>query len=700
MATISDMQDFPTILNVLTKPPVSTGSVEDRLRMRMISSLFLFQTVIAVLVVLVYVPFQSGSIAIPATIGFGALSSLCYAVSRTRFFKYGVFLYIVMMIVMLFTLFVANSTNLNAIPEYSLSYLVAVVFFASLLLSVRATIAVAAMILAGIAVIPLMVDTLLYPIHFLWLFVFVTSVLIVITVMIRRDMYQRLQESENRARSLMEAYIDAVAIESKHDGIIAINPAFTELLGYTENDILNSTFKKLASNDKSSSLLQKWLDFGAKSEPFEVALHHQTQEEIIVEIICQPYEFEGQRAHMIVARDMRKYKEALRKTHEQEIRYQSLLDLTDDAVFISNFQGEYVGVNQPAATVFGMPVDELLTKSFRDFVPPVYHSASQRVIDRLLKGDTVPMYERTFVRANGHRFPAEVMVNLLRDVDGNPQYIHSVVRDISGRKRAEEERLELAVERERMNTLQEFLRDAAHYFRTPLTSLKTSQYLLTQIKDNPVKEKHFLDVIKLEVARLERLIADMMMSTQLERDSGDGITFGRLDLAEVLPETLSTFSPPEKRETYANIVIEPEIVPKTMYIMASRAKFATAIHRLLENAITYSPPDSTVTIRVYQEEPNICIEIKDEGIGITEDEMPMLFKRFRRGDRAIEMAHVGNGLGLFIVQKITEMHYGEIIVKSEPDQGAAFTLCLPMALRPRSKSQTEPKRQIQSKNGS
>jgi len=663
--------------------------------MRMISSLFLFQTVIAVFVALAYLPLQSDSVAIPATVGFGLLSLLCYSVSRTRFYKGSVFFYIMLMISLLFALFISNHQNPNALPEYSLSYLIAVIFFTSLLLSVRATLIVALLSLAGIAFIPLIVDELLHPIHYLWLFVLVTSVLIVITVVIRRDMFQRLQESENRARNLMEAYIDAVAIQSKQEGILAINPAFTELLGYGTVDMLHTHFSDLARDIASRDRITDHLKLERKSDPFEVTLRHRNGDNIVVELISQPYEYDGQPADVIVARDMRMYKEALRQTHEQEIRYQSLLNLTDDAVFIADLDGTYTAVNQYAGDLLGLPVDELVGKSFRDFVPKVYHTASMRVMDRLLAGEHVPVYERTFVHTSGHRFPAEVMVNLLRDVDGDPQYIHSVVRDISERKRAEDQRIELAIERERMSTLQQFLNDASHYFRTPLTSLKTSQYLLTQIKGNPEKEAHFLNIIKLEVARLERLISDMMMSTELERDTGDSLTFGRIDLAEILPETIATFSPPERRDSYADIVIEPVIEPKTFYIMASRAKFMTAVYRLLENAVAYSPPDSTVTLRVYQQEQNVCVEVKDEGIGIKEDELPILFQRFRRADRAVEMAHVGNGLGLFIAQKIIEMHYGEITVRSQPDYGSTFTVTLPMALRPTRKDRTKPTRETE-----
>ena len=674
-----------SLFDRLTHPPIVTDQVDDNLRMRLISSLFLIQIMIAIFIVIAYVPFQSDSIAIPAAICFGLLSTVCYAISRTRHYRLSIYLYIALMIVALFGLFTTNSTNPRAIPEYSLSYLIIVVFFTSILLSFRATLIVTGISLLGIASLPLMVDPILYPLHFVWLFVLVASVLIIITVMIRRNVFQRLQESETQARNLMEAYMDAVVIHSSGQGILAINPAFTNLLGYSSEDIIGKPFASLANAESSRDMIKEYSQLSHKSEPYEVRLTHQNGSAIVVELISQPYLFNNESAQVVVARDMRQYKDTIRLQHEQEMRFQNLLDLTDDAVFISDFEGTYFAVNQKASELLGLSAEELVGKSFREFIPDVYHTASQRAIERLVRGEHVPMYERTFIKANGHRFPAEVTLNLLCDMNNEPQAIHSVVRDISERKKAEDQRIELAIERERMSTLQNFLRDASHYFRTPLTSLKTSQYLLTQIKDNPEKHDHHLNVIKLEVARLERLISDMMLSSQLEQDAGNGITFGRLDLASVMPEIIQTFSPFEKRDSYAEIVIDPPIPEKTLYIMASRSKLSVAIHRLLENSITYSPVDSKVIVNAYQHEQNVCITVQDEGIGITEEEMPFLFERFRRADRAIEMAHVGNGLGLFIAQKIVEMHYGEITVESTPDEGSTFTICLPMALHPKRK---------------
>ena len=667
----------------LTHPPIHSLDVEENIQMQLISGYFLFQTLVIFFITIAYVPLQMDGVAIFSTLIFGILSILCYLVSRSSYYQWSIFLYITVMIVALFALYIAYNQNLEAIPEYTLSYLTAVIFFTSLLLSVRATMMVAGISLVGIALLPLVMGNPLYPLHFLWLFTFVISVLVIVTMFIRRDILGRLRASENKARGLMEAYIDAVVIHSPQRGILAVNPAFTDLLGYTADEILGTNLETIANDEASRAQILQHSEVKQKTDPYEVELSHQNKESIIVELINQPYEFNNQPAQVFIMRDMRKYKNALRQQHEQEIRYTSLLELTDDAVMISDFEGIFIAVNQRSASLLGLSVEELIGKSFRDFIPPVYHTASQRVTERLLAGEIVPMYERTFIKESGHRFPAEVMVRLLCDMDGNPQSIYRVVRDISERKRTEDQRIELAIERERMSSVQNFLKDASHYFRTPLTSLKTSQYLLTKVGHDPEKKDRLLDVMKIEIARLEHLISDMMLSTQLEQDSGNGLTFGRIDLADVLPEIVQTFSPSEKRTSYAEIIIKPEIPPKTMYIMASRSKLYVAVHRILENAITYSPEDSTVIVHAYQQERNICIAINDSGIGITEEEMSMLFQRFRRADRAVEIAHIGNGLGLFIAQTIIEMHYGQIKVESTPNQGSTFTIVLPMALRPK-----------------
>lgn len=481
---------------------------------------------------------------------------------------------------------------------------------------------------------------------------------------------------ENDVFNLMEAYIDIVALLTQEQEIIEVNSAFITMLGYSSEELYGNALQSLAYDEASRVKIDTQFQREEDTNPIKVQLAHQNGDALTLELIIRPSIYRQKPIYVAILREPYPQKQ-----RDSDIHYETLLEL-DDAVFIMDFDGRYIAVNQQAGDMLGLSVEELTGKHLYQFIPEVYHNASKRIIGRLFAGEAVPVYERTFIQANGHRFSAEVSIHLLRDANNEPEYIYSLVRDLTERKQAEDERLELAIERARMGTLQSFLKDASHYFRTPLTSLKTSQYLLTQITDNPAKQEHFLNVMKLEIARLEHLISDMMLSTQLEQDTGDGLTFGRIDIGKVLPEIINTFSPMEKRESHADIIIEPELPLKTLFVMASRSKLSVAIHRLLENAITYSPADSCVVVHAYQDDEIVYINVADEGIGITEEEMPLLFRRFHRADRAVEMAHIGNGLGLFIAQKIVEMHYGEITVESTPDEGSTFTIRLPLAIGP------------------
>lgn len=687
------LEPVQSLIGKLTNPPVETPDVEARLQMQLSSTLLLLQTILIIIIVLIYAPINGRTPTLTAALVYGIISGLGYAVSRTSYYRIGIFAYIIVTIATIFALFLSYP---KSIPEYSLSYLSTILFIASLLLSVRYVLILALATLLGLAALPLVSPDIHYTISYIWLYTLVMSILIAIATLIRQNVLTRLRSSEMRARNLMEAYFDALAIYSHYSGFLDVNPAFTQLLGYELDDVIDKSTEKIVADKES---LQVILKQEGKSNPEEVRLRHKNGDVIEVEWISQPYTYQDKPARVALVRDMRRYKAALRQQYEQAVRYETLLEQTHDAVFITDFDGVYQALNQQAADMFRITIEEGIGKSYRDFVPTVYHNASSKVITRLLKGELVPIYERTFIRKNGARFPAEVMVKLMRDMDGNPQYVHSIVRDISERKHAEDQRVELAIERERMKLLQEFLRDASHYFRTPLTSLKTSVYLLRRLVDNPEKQEQYQAVMEIEIARLERLLSDMMLSTQLERDSGNGLTFGRLDVAQVLKEIIETYKPVERRDAYATIRLDENLHEKTLYIMASRSKFSEAMRRLLDNAVMYSPPDSEITVRAYAEDQLVCIEVEDKGIGITSEEMSLLFKRFARADRAVEVAHVGNGLGLSIAEKIIEMHYGDISVRSVPDEGSIFKVKMPIALRskihiadetPRSKPEDSP----------
>lgn len=123
---------------------------------------------------------------------------------------------------------------------------------------------------------------------------------------------------------------------------------------------------------------------------------------------------------------------------EIELRYLSLFEQSNDAVFILDLEGNHVQVNQRAAAMLGYQLDEIIGLSYRDLVVPEQHTHSVNVLQRLLAGETLSPYERTFRRKDGSFVQVEVNVEIVHNREGKPLHIQSVIRDITNRKQMEE----------------------------------------------------------------------------------------------------------------------------------------------------------------------------------------------------------------------------------------------------------------------
>lgn len=199
------------------------------------------------------------------------------------------------------------------------------------------------------------------------------------------------------------------------------------------------------------------------------------------------------------------FEEALRKS---EVRFRSLFEQTNDAVFILDLAGQHLAVNEGAAYMLGYTVEEMIGLSMLDISAEI--DESSKILDRLIAGENIPIYERKFRRKNGQVFPVEINVKLVQDNDGNPLHIQSVVRDISRRKQAEEalknanEQLMLHIaEVEKLH--EELSEQALH---DPLTGLYNRRYLAEMLEREIMRaerEQIFLGIIVSDIDHFKKI---------------------------------------------------------------------------------------------------------------------------------------------------------------------------------------------------
>lgn len=217
-----------------------------------------------------------------------------------------------------------------------------------------------------------------------------------------------------------------------------------------------------------------------------------------------------------------------------------------------------------------------------------------------------------------------------------------------------------------------FITDASHEFRTPITSLKTEIEVNLRDKRTGRETKKILQSNLEEVNNLQSLSDNLIRLTQYQKTNGN-ITFEDTSLKEIVDEACRKVANLAKHK---KITIKNQI--KDHSIQINRQSLSEAFVIFLDNAIKYSPKNTSVTLISHTTDHSIVVDIKDQGIGIDKKDIPHLFDRFYRADKSRTKTDVsGYGLGLSIAKQIIDRHNGSISVESEEGCGTTFSIQLP-----------------------
>jgi two-component system, OmpR family, sensor kinase len=236
-------------------------------------------------------------------------------------------------------------------------------------------------------------------------------------------------------------------------------------------------------------------------------------------------------------------------------------------------------------------------------------------------------------------------------------------------------RLEAAFARreEALSRQRRFAADASHELRTPLTSISGYAQMLEEWGlEDPQTAREGVAAIRRESERMQGLVEGLLALTR--GDEGAPLEIEDHNLAAVAEEAAQT------ARTAAGEKTAVEYLPAKRPVNApfDRNRIRQAVSILLDNAVKYTPAGGKVTVTVREENGWAALEVSDTGLGIPEDQLPLIFERFHRADSSRTTA--GAGLGLSIARQIAEAHGGKIVVESTPGEGSTFTLLLPKSL--------------------
>ena len=355
--------------------------------------------------------------------------------------------------------------------------------------------------------------------------------------------------------------------------------------------------------------------------------------------------------------------EVIRLTHEnleQETkRLTSILAYMTDGVLATNRRGQIIMVNEMAAKQLNVNPDEVLNTSILDLLSIGDDYDLRKLITE------VPELTIDSQDENGEYISLRVRFALIRRESGFISGLVAVLHDTTEQEKEERER-------------RLFVSNVSHELRTPLTSVKS---YLEALDDGALSEPVAPDFVKVslnETNRMMRMVTDLLSLSRIDNETSQ-LDIELTNFTAFITFILNRFDKIKSQSNEGSkkyeLIREYPITP--IWVEIDTDKMTQVIDNILNNAIKYSPDGGKIKVGMKTTDAQLIISISDEGLGIPKKDLPRIFDRFYRVDKARSRAQGGTGLGLAIAKEIVKQHKGFIWAKSEYGKGSTFTIVLP-----------------------
>ena len=347
---------------------------------------------------------------------------------------------------------------------------------------------------------------------------------------------------------------------------------------------------------------------------------------------------------------------------------ESIVNDSADVIFALDIDGHFRSWNRAAERVFGWRAEEMLGRHLSELVPPeLLKQGELAQIEQAILATGQCHLETVRLAKDGRQVPVEVTVSLLRDPQGKPIGRSAILRDITERKRLEEDKLRS----ERLAVIGTMSARLAHEIRNPLSSITLNVELvrdeietLTQRSPEAGKEaRALLQSLNSEVRRVQNVTEDYLKFARLPRPRCQPVVLNEL-LDQQLGFMGSLFG-----ATHVKLVTD--LAGDLPVIQADEGQLWQAVLNIIRNALEAMPGGGTLSVRTAARDGWVVLSIADTGKGITDEERQHLFKPF------FSTKVGGTGLGLPLTQQVVAEHAGTIRCESVPGHGTTFVIELP-----------------------
>jgi PAS domain S-box-containing protein len=483
---------------------------------------------------------------------------------------------------------------------------------------------------------------------------------------------EALRKSLAEYDAIIEAFDGLIYICSNDYKVEFMNERFIQRTGY--NPIGQECYKALHNLDSICPWCVNKKVFQGETVRWEVLSPKDNRWYYIVNTpIRHP---DGRISKMAMIQDITERKKIEEALRESEKRYRTIFEESRDAIYITTREGRFVDINQSGLNLFGFTKQEMIGMNVREIY--VHAFDRQRFQQEIEQKGSVRDYVVKFRKKDGTEMDCLLTATVKRADDGSILGYQGIIRDITERKKAEEEIKKLdedlkrrAIELATINKeLEAFSYSVSHDLRTPLIAIGGFSHLLLEKYSTHLDEKgqQFLNIIRTKAQNMSQLIDDTLAFCHLSRREMKSSDINMGELAKAIFEELRLIHP--ERHLLWNIKTLPSA-------RGDQTMIRQVFVNLLSNAIKFTKPKETAVIEIggRVEEGRNIYYVKDNGVGFDVQEAKKLFNAFQRLHSTEEFE--GTGIGLAIVHRIIQRHDGQVWAEGKVNEGAIFFFTLP-----------------------
>ncbi len=485
----------------------------------------------------------------------------------------------------------------------------------------------------------------------------------------RKLVEDRLRQSEERYRNLVELTSDIIYISDREGNQVFMNNAGYRILEASPEEVLGRQWSIWIHPEDRERSYKKFMEMIEKGiDVFSFENRYVSKSGKVINVLHNIRVLRNEKGEIIgtqgIARDITE-----RKRVEESLKlFSEAVEGAPDGVQIVDLDGYITYSNRAVEEIYGFSHRELMGKHVNELnVDPEF--GGKVIIPSIIKtGRWVG--ELMVKHKEGREFPIWLTASMVKDRNGKQLAMVGIISDITDRKRVEQAIKTYAEQLEEANRMKELFTDIMHH--DLINPLNTANGFIEILKENEtdLKKKTYLEIVERNLFKSMELIESATKLSKLE--SSKTIDYEDMDLKNVIDDVTGNFSHLAGR---AGMEIENNI-NQCMPVKANKI-IEEVFSNFISNAVKYASGGKRIVVN--GEDGGECwiLKVKDFGKGINDEDKKRIFERFRRmATKGVK----GSGLGLAIARKIVELHRGSIWVEDNPDGGAVFVVEIPKVI--------------------